>query len=199
VEIYQLQTLFLKLLAVLFILVILTSNSKRNLLAAIIFVAIMSIAIHTFRDGINGLYFSTSGIAISFFLTIPIHFNRKATKSRFIYSTVAGAITGPLGSIVVFIILFFFLAISRLFKSQQLVFSSSQQMMVPIQPASLGEENLKSQLVRIEATKMNDDSNYGNNTQPLEPEQKSPQLRTGPWKTILAMSTLAVIITGMFI
>ncbi|MCD6379794.1 hypothetical protein J7M07_05040 [bacterium] len=198
-EIYQLQTMFLKLLAVLFILVILTSNSKRNLLTSIIVVAIMSISVHTFRDGINGLYFSVSGIVISFFLTIPIHFNRKTTKSRFVYSTVAGAITGPLGSILVFTILFFFLALSRLFKSQQLVFSNIQQMMVPIQPTSLGEENLKSQLARIEANRMNEENNYGNSSQSLETERKSPQLRTGPWKTILAMSTLAVIITGMFI
>jgi len=83
--IYQMQTLLLKLLAVFFILVIMTSNKKRNVLSAIIFVAITSIAVHTLRDGINGLYFSISGITISFFLTIPIHISSETAKSKFIY------------------------------------------------------------------------------------------------------------------
>jgi len=80
-----------------------------------------------------------------------------------------------------------------------MIFSNIQPMMIPIQPASIGEENLKSQFARIEANKMDMESNYVNSTQSLETEQKISNLGTGPWKTILAMSTLAVIITGMFI
>ncbi len=198
-EAYQLQTLFLKLLAILFIFVIMTNNSKKTVLVTIAYIAIMSIAIHTLRDGLSGLYFSTSGIIISFLLTIPMHFNNKTTKSRFVYSTAAGAITGPLGSILVFMILFLFLAVSKFFKAEQLVLSNIQPMIIPIQAPALGEENLKSQLARIEASKMDNENNYIVDLESSERERKSLRHILDPWKTILAMSTLAVIITGVFV
>ena len=141
---YQLQTLFLKLLSIFFIFVILTNNSKKTIPLTIVYIAIISIAIHTLRDGLTGLYFSTSGITISFFLTIPIHFNNNTTKTKFAYSTAVGAITGPLGSILVFMIFFLFLAVSKFFKPQQLVLSNIQSMTIPIQAPIAEEENLKS-------------------------------------------------------
>jgi hypothetical protein len=205
VDTYQLQTLFLKLLAIFFIFAILTNNSKKTIPLTIVYIAVISIAIHTLRDGLTGLYFSTSGITISFFLTIPIHFhfNNNTTKSKFAYSTAVGAITGPLGSILVFmiffLIFFLFLAVSKFFKPQQLVLSNIQPMIIPIQGPTPGEENLKSQLARIEASRMDNENDYIDDIKSSERERNSLRLRFDPWKTILAMSTLAVIITGVFV
>ncbi len=199
---YHFQTLILKILAVAFIMIIITSSPKKSVLTAIIFTAAMSLAFHAFRDGIGGVYFSASGIFISLLLTTPIQFYEKTSKSVFVYSAAAGAITGPLGSILVFIIIFTFLAIAKLFKSRQfMVLSNLHNLAFYPQSAIPSQETLTSQLARIEASRMDNESGQtGEIEYKYEDEEKTPNnIRIAPWKTILAMSTLAVVIIGVFI
>ncbi|MDZ7860831.1 MAG: hypothetical protein U5O15_09270 [Candidatus Krumholzibacteriota bacterium] len=199
---YHLQTLILKILAVAFIMIIITSRPKKKVLTAIIFTAVMSLAVHAFRDGISGVYFSVSGIFISLLLTTPIRFYKKTSKLGFLYSAAAGAITGPLGSILVFIILFTFLAISKLFKSRQLmVLSNFRNPALLLQFTIPAQENLTSQLSRIEASRMDNENGQpdGLEYKYEDGEQMTKNIRIGPWKTMLAMSTLAVVIIGVFV
>ncbi len=194
---FGIQLLALKILAVIFVLLTFSINSRKKIIPAVLFIGVASIVIHSMMNGVDGLSYSAGGIGLALILAAPLGLILVKSKSRFIYSAAAGSMAGPMGSVALFLILYLFLAARMLYRSNPPSTYTHPWIFMPAGPDSKIDSSIKSQLARIEIARFDRE-----NSAPFEEAEnsKAPHRRDrmeSCWPMILGVSTLAVLISGM--
>lgn len=196
---FNIQTLLLKTLAVLFVLFALTSGQKKKTRIMILAIAFLTIAVHLLRDGLAGLYFSFSGAAVATLMASPLQIRSDNLRAKIIYSAAAGSITGPIGSIFLFILMYIFLGMRILDRSGASGPTSYGRYIVPLQNMIVPESGLKSRIARIEIDRINRENGFITDPDNVIGSSGAAEVISRSWQITMAISTLAVMISGIFI
>ncbi|MBN1164888.1 MAG: hypothetical protein JXB45_09940 [Candidatus Krumholzibacteriota bacterium] len=203
------HTNFLKILAILFVLISASGrfNRKKLLNLATLTIIPLSILIYWSGEGTAGLLFSLSGLTVASCCSLPFFWRDKITLTELLTSGAMGGIIGPFGSALVFLIML------TLYLTQQLLNAHTTLISDRFSHFDLGfgatftTTDHKSSLTRIEAKRimLAETRNFDVETSSLRFHDGIPATdpdsghRTLPWGGKLALATLAILITGLFI
>ena len=206
----MLQTSTLKILAVL---LVLASASERFRLkkgaAVITFLLIPApIIIYWYSEGINGMLFSIYGLSVAFLCGFPFLLSKKVTFAELSISLTVGGIVGPLGSLLIFLIVFTIYIVQYILGSDTTTVNDHLLNHTFNFDTVFSAEDKKSPLARIEAKKilLAECRNYsGMGSAAINLNNGIPSIhyfikhQTLTWGAKLALATLSILITGFFI
>jgi hypothetical protein len=188
-DIWNLNTNVIRLIAVFLVFVLSSRRQKRSSADLRVYIAILtcSTAIYSLAEGIDGLSYSLSGAGIALLFISPFMISGGITRTETAASLSVGSILGPFGSLVAMGI------VSTLYLLQILLGARST--------ASAGR------FARREAAGQGEPERPGSYILLLEKKRmkRSEEKARGEmdwilsWQTGLALATLMVLMTGIFV
>jgi len=193
------QLLALKVLAVIFVLLTFSTNSRKKIIPAVTFTGAASIVIHSIMNGTDGLYHSMGGVGVALLLAVPLGLVMVNSKSRFIYSAAAGSIAGPMGSVALFLVLYLFIAARMFFRSESRAVYAYPRILMRTGQDSGIDAPVKSQLAKIEIARFDRENSITQDEEETGGSRERSGRMESCWPMILGVSTLAVLISGTII
>ncbi len=168
----------------------------------------VSIALNWLSGGIGGLLFSLSGIAVASLCLFPLSLWNRLPRSGFVDASAVGTIFGPTGSIAVFAIALILQVVEWLvggrstsirdrFAGYAFSFASSFTTDAQSSPFTA----IEAKKVMIDEYRIIDEMGGDSFRREHEFLDAPPQLNslTLPWRARLALATLSILISGLFI
>ncbi len=198
----DIEMLILRLTAVIFVFALLRfrregKDTGRETVLYLIVVA-ASATVNLLRNGGGGLFLALAGSAAALTLAFPFLAGRRAYSADIVAPAAAGALLGPLGGPAV-LLLAAVIHIVRLSPGRQPV--TADLFAVPGFPSVAPNEPRDPSLLEIlENRRSVEERSPRGNSGGMERNDPSPDAaETAPWRTSLAVATLAALMTGIFI
>jgi len=156
VEIADLLTNALKILAVILVLAaVYCRQNRRSLLTPVAVTALAaSLAINVIRGGTGGLIFSISGIALTAVFSLPLYKLGRISRNEAATTLAVGGILGPFGSVIVLLIVTALYALQRILGTGRIPVNECIHGMPARCAGDYMPDDIKSPIAEIEARRM---------------------------------------------
>ncbi len=154
------------------------------------------------KDGIDGIIFSASGILIATAGALACHIVNRITAVEYLATTAIGAITGPVGTIFIILIIFIMNTIQKISgnettetKERFFRHFAENEEIIPCVDGHLrmSTAEINWLMKTEEITSDPDRSDVGND------RIEASLQKIFPWGTKLALATLTILISGVFL
>ncbi len=200
----QIQILKVLTILVLFYATLRKGEDRTGAITAVVMLTVFSIVIRGMNSGVYGIILAFTGILAAMLCTVFNYNERRISSGEFMISAALGAMVGPAGAVILFLI------VMSLSLTQRIMGAGTTSLrdryagyLLDPSPVYSGEE-YKSPLARIEASKMfsapeKDAGDAGQESIADYARGTMSGIPTLPWGAKLAIAAMAVIFSGFFI